>query len=619
MDSSNQKSPSKSTKTRLIDNPGAFLKSLPDNPGVYQMYDASGGLIYVGKAKNLKKRVTSYFRKNLDSSKTTALMNKVVEIKVIITVSENEALILEANLIKQHHPRYNIFFRDDKSYPYLSLNVQHDYPRLSVYRGKKLQKNRYFGPFPSAHAVKQTLQLMQKLFKIRNCSDGYFNNRVRPCLQYQIQRCTAPCVDLVSKEAYAQQVKNVELFLEGKGSQIIDQLTDKMQQASVAMQFEQAATIRDQITGLREVQKQQTMRGDQGDIDVCAVVRVHSQVGVGLLLVRSGQVLGQKVFYPKNSQHDSTTQILQDFLAQYYFVQAQAVPKKIMVFESLPDKEWLENALSERFKAKTKIILGRGEHNRVWQRMLHNNLQHELQERIVKQENVAKNLLDLQQLLQLDKPVERIECFDISHSLGEATVASCVVYDQQGLKKDAYRKFNINDITGGDDYAAMHQALTRRYKKLKSANNLPSVVLVDGGKGQLSQAMEVLQELEIDSIQLVGIAKGEGRKPGLETLFLPGQKQGIKLPADSHVLHMLQLIRDESHRFAIMAHRKKRAKARKTSTLEDVPGVGAKRRKALLHYFGGMQGLRQASVEEIARVEGINKKLAEAIRAIIGE
>ncbi len=593
----------------------SFLKSLPTKPGVYQMINADGKVIYVGKARDLKKRVASYFRRQLDT-KTQAMILQVVDIQITITSNENEALLLEANLIKQLRPRYNVLLRDDKSYPYLFLSTQHKFPRLDFHRGVKRAKGRYFGPYPSAGSVRENLSLIQKLFKLRQCSDSFFSHRSRPCLQYQIKRCTAPCVNFVDEESYRQQVDNAILFLEGKDDLVIDNLVVKMTSAADEKNYEEAARFRDQIKQLRRLQQQQVITGDSGDIDVLGVAEKMGQIAFTFLYIRGGRLIGNKTFFPKIPAQTDAQAALSAFIPQYYLnpVRAGNIPQRLILSVSLSDRQWIQDALQNELKCKLHISDRKLARYKQWQVMATTNAAHALAQHLSERNNVLVKLQALQEVLKLPNPIQRIECFDISHTQGEATVASCVVFGEEGEIKKDYRKFNIADITPGDDYAAMKQALTRRYTRLKSGEGvLPDLLMIDGGKGQLSQAAAVLEELQVSGVMLLGIAKGPSRKPGLEQLLLWGREQSLQLSADSVALHLIQFVRDEAHRFAIISHRAKRHKKRVTSPLEHIEGVGAVRRQKLLKHFGGLQALRNASVAEISRVAGISEALAQRI------
>jgi excinuclease ABC subunit C len=597
--------------------PKAFLKTLPGKPGVYRMLDAEGTVIYVGKASNLKKRVSSYFQKNISSPKTRVMVSRICNIEVTVTHTENEALLLENNLIKSLKPRYNVLFRDDKSYPYIYLSEQ-TFPRLDFHRGAQRAKGRYFGPYPSSGAVRETLSLLQKLFSVRQCEDSFYSNRSRPCLQYQIKRCTAPCVGLVEPEQYHEDVRHTVMFLEGKSSEVIDDLVRRMEQAAGDLDYEQAARYRDQIASLRRVQEKQYISADSGDLDVIAAAVERGMGCVQVFTIRGGQNLGNRSYYPKVEagplETDEVTTLLDSFLPQYYLRTARPVPSEILLSHAVSESGLLQQVLSEQ--SGHKVILShrlRSQRAR-WVKMALQNARQALRSRLNSQSSLLQRFEALQEALNLDEMPKRLECFDISHTMGEATVASCVVFDTNGPLKADYRRFNIKDITPGDDYAAMYQALLRRYRRLKEGEGkLPDILLIDGGKGQVSQAEEVMTELQISGVVLLGIAKGPGRKPGLETLYLSGQKAEIILPADSRALHLIQHIRDEAHRFAITGHRQRRQRSRTTSPLEAIPGLGPKRRQRLLKQFGGLQEVARAGVEDLARVNGISSKLAQQI------
>ncbi|MDH5189685.1 MAG: excinuclease ABC subunit UvrC [Gammaproteobacteria bacterium] len=589
----------------------AFVKTLPGKPGVYRMLDENGGVIYIGKARDLKKRVSSYFTRGSQGAKTKAMVRQICNINITITHTENEALILENNLIKESRPKYNILLRDDKSYPFIYLSG-HDFPRLGLHRGTRKAKGRYFGPYPSAGAVRESLNLLQKLFPVRQCEDSYYKNRTRPCLQYQIKRCTAPCVGLVDKSGYADDVRHAVMFLEGKSHAVIDELVMKMERASDSQDYEAAACYRDQIASLKRVQEKQYVSGDDGDFDVVTCYVKNGIACVQVVFIRGGRHLGDKTFFPKLTLESTVQNVLGVFLAQYYLDKNK--PPVILVNEPPENQTMLEQVLSEQ-ENRSVIIKdkSRGDQAR-WVKMALTNTEHALLRYLANKTNILQRFEHLQDALKLANQPQRLECFDISHTMGEATVASCVVFDINGPVKDDYRRFNIEDITPGDDYAAMRQALSRRYKRLKNGEGkLPDMLVIDGGKGQISQAHSVLEELQINDVLILGVAKGPGRKPGLETLYLSGSGKPIILPADSPALHLIQQIRDEAHRFAITGHRQKRSRSRKTSSLESIPGLGPKRRQQLLNQFGGLQEVARAGVEDLANVKGISKQLAQKI------
>lgn len=598
----------------------AFLALLTSKPGVYRMLNKDGKVIYVGKAKNLKKRVSSYFSGSEKTPKTRVMVSHIRSIETTVTHTENEALILESNLIKSLKPQYNVTYRDDKSYPYIYLSAHKDYPRLSYFRGMKKAKGRYFGPYPSAGAVRESLNLLQKIFQVRQCEDSFYNNRSRPCLQFQIKRCTAPCVKQISVEAYQEDVRHAVMFLEGKNSSVIDELVEKMEKASEQLDFEKAALYRDQIAALRKVQEKQYITADgESDLDVIAGVIRGGSSCVQVFNVRGGLNLGNKSYFPKLTVHTTVDEMLAAFVAQYYIGKTglRILPSEILLNETPADIEWLQNVLSEQAGKKVKLSPNvRGERAR-WVQLATSNAESTLDAHLSGKENILGRFVALQEVLQLDALPQRIECFDISHTMGEATVASCVVCDQNGPLKSDYRRFNIEGITPGDDYAAMLQALTRRYRRLKEGEGkMPDVLLIDGGKNQMAQAEKVLEELQITGITLLGVAKGPDRRAGLETLHLSGQERPMRLKPNSPALHLIQLVRDESHRFAIAGHRAKRGKTRNTSPLEEIPGLGPKRRQQLLRQFGGLQGISSAGIEDLANVKGISKALAEKIYSV---
>ena len=592
----------------------AFLATCSGRPGVYRMFDGEGRLLYVGKAKNLKKRLSSYFRKTGQAPKTAALVARIAQIETTITANETEALLLEQTLIKEWRPPYNILLRDDKSYPYVFLS-DGEFPRLGIHRGAKKAKGRYFGPYPSALAIRESLSLLQKTFLVRQCEDSYYKNRTRPCLQYQIKRCKGPCVGLVSPEEYAEDVRHSVMFLDGRSNALSEELSASMERASMALEFELAAELRDQIAMLRRVQDQQSMEGGTGDVDVVAVMLTPGGACVHLISVRGGRVLGSKNFFPQVAIEEVGGDVLMAFLAQYYLGNAERdLPSELIVNVQHEDFPTLIEAIeSLRGRSISISLRVRGTRAR-WQQLAVTNAEQALAARLANRQHLAERFEALATVLEMDEPPQRMECFDISHSSGEATVASCVVFGPEGPLKSDYRRFNIEGVTAGDDYAAMHQALTRRFSKIKDGEGkLPDVLLVDGGKGQLAMAREVLQELAVPDLTLLGVAKGTTRKPGLEVLYLNDAEHEFTLPGNSPALHLIQQIRDESHRFAITGHRARRGKTRRTSTLEEVAGIGPKRRRELLNHFGGLQELSRASAEEIAKAPGISKKLAELI------
>ncbi|MGI4836443.1 MAG: excinuclease ABC subunit UvrC [Janthinobacterium lividum] len=596
--------------------PSAFLATCSGRPGVYQMFDADARLLYVGKAKNLKKRLASYFRKAGLAPKTAALVGHIAQVDTTIVANETEALLLEQTLIKEWRPPYNILLRDDKSYPYVFLS-DGAFPRLSIHRGAKKAKGRYFGPYPSAGAIRESLSLLQKTFFVRQCEDSYYKNRTRPCLQYQIKRCKAPCVGLAEPADYAEDVRHSVMFLEGRSHQLTNELVVDMEKASMALDFEKAAELRDQVAQLRRIQDQQTMEGGTGDIDVVAAFVNPGGACVHLISVRGGRVLGSKNFFPQVGIEEEVAEVMSAFLAQYYLGNAEReLPSELIVNVVHEDFEALVTAI-DTLRGRELSISHRVRGTRArWQQLAVTNAEQALGARLANRQHVAARFEALAEVLDLDEPPQRLECYDISHSSGEATVASCVVFGPEGPIKADYRRYNIEGVTPGDDYAAMHQALTRRFKRAKEGEGkLPDVLLVDGGKGQLNMARDVLRELDVPDLILLGVAKGTTRKAGFETLYLNDVAHEFTLKGDSPALHLIQQIRDEAHRFAITGHRARRGKTRRTSTLEGVAGVGPKRRRDLLKHFGGLQELSRASIEEIAKAPGISKKLAESIYA----
>lgn len=590
-----------------------FCQNLPLQPGVYRMLNAAGEVIYVGKAIELKKRVSSYFQKTNLAPRTKLMVSHVAAIETTVTRSEAEALLLENNLIKRLSPRYNILFRDDKTYPYIMLSG-HDYPRLGFYRGILDKSHQYFGPFPNVGVVRESMQLLQKVFRLRTCEDSVFNNRSRPCLLYQIKRCSGACVNHISAQAYAEDVKNAALFLYGKQTEVVNSISKKMQVAASQQAYEQAALFRDQIQALRKIREKQFVDSGKAldaDIVACSVLSDGSgKLCVNLAMVRGGRHLGDKSFFPQNAAGYEPPAVVEAFLAQHYL--NRSTPHLIIVGEKI-HKNALQTLLTEQSGHKVTINLRPIGERRVWLEMAVENAKLALKQMLNRQASQEGRLQALQQALNMPG-LARIECFDISHTQGEATVASCVVYDNYAMRNGEYRRFNISGITPGDDYAAMRDALTRRYQKIaEGEGKLPDLILIDGGKGQISTALEVIIELGLNEAILLGVAKGEARKPGLEQLVFPNKKKSLQLPSDHAGLHLIQQIRDEAHRFAIQGHRKRRGIARTNSSLEDIRGVGAKRRQALLERFGGLKGVLTASIEELQQTEGVSRALAEKI------
>ena len=592
----------------------SFLKQLTTLPGVYQMYDHEGLILYVGKAKNLKNRVSSYFRKSGLTRKTQVLVSKIAAINVTVTPSEAEALVLEHNLIKQQKPPFNIVYRDDKSFPFVLMTQGEKFPRLAFHRGAKRKKGRYFGPYPSAGAVRESLNFLQKTFGVRQCEDSVFNNRSRPCLLHQIGRCSAPCVNSVTEEQYQKDLEHTALFLEGKSEQLHQRLSETMEQASQALQFEEAARYRDKISKLRQIQSQFAMGSSKNTLDVIACDTQAGMACVHRLYVRQGRIIGSKSYFTKNNLEESNEEVLSTFIAQSYLGDSNMdVPNSIALSHDLPDVGALSSALS---KAHGKIITLTTNVRALkakWISMALDTARQNLNAHLNNKASIRSKFIALKEVLNFEDEIHRIECFDISHSSGELTVGSCVVFDQEGAAKKDYRRFNIEGITKGDDYAAMEQVLSRRYSRLlKESKPLPDLVLIDGGRGQLNKAIAIMDEVGVAGIPLIGVAKGTTRKPGFETLVFPDGDERV-IDSTHPALHLIQQVRDEAHRFAITGHKQRRDKARLTSTLESVPGVGAKRRRELIRYFGGLQEVKKAGVAELAQVPGVSKTLAQEI------
>ena len=580
------------------------------------MLDGEGGVLYVGKAKNLKRRVASYFRKSGLPVKTAALVKRILQIDVTVTETETEALILEHNLIKQYRPPFNILMRDDKSYPYIFLSDKDTWPRLSFHRGPKKAKGTYFGPFPSVHAVRDSMSFLQKTFKVRQCEDVFFKNRSRPCLQYQIKRCTAPCVEFVDKDDYAADVHLTRLYLDGKADKILQQLEHKMELASENLEFETAADCRDQISALRQVQAQQVIEKGRGTIDIVAGAVSNGHACVHMLYVRQGRILGSRSYYPKTPLAEEVDELLEEFLPQLYLNGGGRpdLPKEIIVNGEFDGSSALSEALSQNIGRNIEIKNNVRGFRAKWVELAQRTAEQNLTAKLASKQTLEQRFESLRETLELDETPQRLECFDISHSSGEAVVASCVVFDSNGALKSDYRRFNIENITDGDDYAAMEQAVRRRYTRLmKGEGKLPDILLIDGGKGQISTVKTVLTDLGVVGVMVVGVAKGTTRKPGMETLILADQNNKVVPRPQRGALHLIQQVRDEAHRFAITGHKARRDKKRKTSPLQGIPGVGPSRRRDLLKHFGGVVEVKKASVADLMKVSNINKKVAEAI------
>jgi len=591
-----------------------FVRTLTTSPGVYRMLDAAGEPLYVGKAGNLKKRVGSYFLKPRMEPRIAAMVAQIARIEVTLTRTEGEALLLEAQLIKSLKPRYNILLRDDKSYPYIYLSSGEDFPRMGFHRGAKSGKGEYFGPYPSAWAVRESLDLMQKLFLVRQCEDSYFRNRSRPCLQYQIKRCSAPCVGLIAPADYQESVRHAALFLKGKGKVVMDELASSMEQASAALEFEKAARLRDQIATLNRLQARSHIQGANADLDALACRIDSGMACVSVLYFRNGVSLGSRDFFPRLGFDADASAVLASFIAQYYL--DKPIPRELLLSHALTDAALLADALTTHANHPVELKSSvRGDRARFLE-LAQKNAQAALAARLASNQTIRERFEALRDLLELGETPQRLECFDISHTLGEATVASCVIYGPEGAEKSAYRRFNISGIEPGDDYAAMRQALERRYKRLQAGEGvLPDILLIDGGKGQVTQALEVLADLGVSGLLVVGVAKGAERRAGHETLIRGDNGKELWPGPESAALHLIQSVRDEAHRFAITGHRQRREKAREKSRLEEIAGIGAKRRSALLKHFGGLGGIAAAGVEELAAVKGVSRELAEKIYA----
>ncbi|MEI6708954.1 MAG: excinuclease ABC subunit UvrC [Methylococcales bacterium] len=588
----------------------SFLKNLTTQAGIYKMLNAEGEIIYIGKAKNLKNRVSSYFKNTAATTKQQVMVAKIAAIEVTITRTENEALILESQQIKRHKPRYNICLRDDKSYPYIFLS-NHEFPQISIHRGAKRKLGRYFGPYPSSGAASESLKLLQRLFPVRQCENTVYNNRTRPCLQHQIGRCTAPCVGLIDKTDYTLDVDNTVLFLEGKSGLLIDNLIVKMETAAAALEFEQAASVRDQIVRLRSVLEKQFIDGEGGDMDIIACATEGNVACVQVFFIRGGQHLGNKVFFPKMTDAYQPAAVLQAFIPQYYL--DKPVPHELIISHALEEVNLVREVLATQAKHALSIVTKVKGERLKWLQMAGSNVENALATQLASKQNMLARFISLQQLLGCETIPKRLECFDISHTQGEQTVASCVVFDREGAVKSAYRRFNITGITGGDDCAGIYQAVFRRFKRVQQGEHeTPDIAFIDGGKPQVHEAQKALAELTINNVMIVGVAKGENRKSGREKLIVLTQEQPIPITVEAGGL-LIQQIRDEAHRFALTGHRQRRAKASQQSVLESLSGLGTKRRQTLLKQFGGLQGVARASVDALCSIDGISRVLAQRI------
>jgi excinuclease ABC subunit C len=590
----------------------AFSSRLPTRPGVYLMRDNDGRPLYIGKALNLRKRVASYFDARPKNDRIMRMISRIADIEVSLTRTEGEALLLENEWIKSLKPRYNILLRDDKSYPWIVMSSAHEFPRIAFHRGARDKTKRYFGPYPSAGSVRHSINLIQKLFRIRNCEDSYFSHRNRPCLQYQIRRCTAPCVGFVSAQDYALQVDDATLFLRGKSQKVLTRLIARMEQAAQEQEYESAAMFRDQINSLKQMQAQQFVSTGQGDIDVLAVVQERGKSCVQLVSIRGGRNLGQRSHFPSQAEGRDASEVLEAFLGQYY--QQRQAPSQIVISHPVTALELLSAVFSEQAERKVTIQPHpRGDRRKMLE-LASGNARQALQMRLASRANINSQFEALQNLLQLEAIPESVDCFDVSHTAGNQTMGSCVVFDVNGPDKSRYRRYKLKGITPGDDYAAMRQMLTRRYGRIQAEDgSLPDLILIDGGKGQLKQALEVLSEFGLSGIPILGVAKGRARKAGYEKWVLPRPARSLRPGPESPASHLVQQIRDEAHRFAITGHRGRRQKAATRSELEKIPGIGPGRRRTLLNHFGGLQGVRKAGIEELSSAPGISRRLAEEI------
>ena len=589
-----------------------FLKTLTRKPGVYQMLDARGHCIYVGKAKNLKKRVTSYFRKNDGDPKKRVMLSHLANIEVIVTHTEGEALLLENQLIKRHRPRYNICLRDDKSYPYIYLSSHQQYPRVTLHRGARNKPGRYFGPYPSASAARESLQLLQKLFPVRQCEDGFFRNRSRPCLQYQIKRCSGPCVGLISEQDYAQDVEHTHLFLEGKSARLIDQLVQSMEQAAATHAYEKAAAFRDQIASLRKVMERQYVSGSGGDLDVIACDVQSGMACVQVFFIRNGLHVGNKTLFPRLPGEHTPEDVLSAFLPQFYL--DKQIPRTLLLSHPVNEQALIKEALESQSGRSVSMTHRPRKQRARWLAMALDNARNALRQKLTSQDHLDTRFVKLAELLAFGAEITRLECFDISHIQGDQTVASCVVFDRNGPLKEAYRRFNIRQAKPGDDYAALSEAVSRRFQRLqRGEHRAPDVLIIDGGKGQVHAVLDALRALSMEDVFVLGVSKGADRKPGMEKLFVGQTATTITPPADAPGLLLIQHIRDEAHRFAISGHRQQRAKARRISPLEQIDGLGPKRRQQLLKQFGGLREIASAGVEDLCTIPGISKSLGQRI------